>query len=210
MPYNTLLIDLDDTIYPSSCGLWDDIRSRINQYLYEKMHFPLEDIPAIRLDLFSRYGTTLRGLKALHQVNEQDYLEFVHNAPLSDYINPDPELNAMLLRYSQRRIIFTNADDEHANRVLNTMQLTDCFEQIIDVNAIAPYCKPMKEAYEKAFSLANITDPSECVFADDSIKNLDAAREFGVLTILINENSMPSNGHLSIKHLKDLPNAFPF
>ena len=82
MPYSTLFIDLDDTLYPADSGVWKAIRERIDLYVMEKFHLPLEDARVRRQELFLRYGTTMRGLQAEYQVNEDEYLAFVHDVPL--------------------------------------------------------------------------------------------------------------------------------
>ncbi|RPJ49158.1 MAG: pyrimidine 5'-nucleotidase, partial [Chloroflexi bacterium] len=63
MQYTTLLIDLDETVYPSSCGVWDAISDRMEQWMHERLGLPWEEIPTLRKELYHSYGTTLRGLQ---------------------------------------------------------------------------------------------------------------------------------------------------
>ncbi len=71
---------------------------------------PRREIPAIRRHYFETYGTTLRGLQKHHQVDTDDYLAYVHDLPLEQYIQPNPALHDLLVSLPQRRFIFTNAD----------------------------------------------------------------------------------------------------
>jgi FMN phosphatase YigB (HAD superfamily) len=48
MRFNTLLFDLDETLYPTSSGLWLAIRERINTFMHERMGFPPEQIEVLR------------------------------------------------------------------------------------------------------------------------------------------------------------------
>jgi putative hydrolase of the HAD superfamily len=185
MTYSTLFFDVDDTLYPAQCGLWEAIGDRINLFMYERMGFPVDTLSARRSELFHTYGTTLRGLKMVYGVDEHDYLAFVHDVPLASYIHPDPAAREVLLRYPQRRLIFTNGDIHHACRVLTVLELSDCFEQIIDILSIWPYCKPQREAFQIALDKAGITEPHECILVDDSQNNLAAAREFGMYTVWV-------------------------
>ena len=147
MSFTTLLLDLDDTVYPASSGLWDAIGRRINQFMIEKVHLPEKGIIDLRERLFHTYGTTMRGLAAEYHVNELEYLAFVHDVPLNEYIHPDPDLRQALMDVSQKVIIFTNADTAHARRVLNVIGINDLIPQVIDILAISPFCKPQKGAF---------------------------------------------------------------
>ncbi|HVP21988.1 MAG TPA: pyrimidine 5'-nucleotidase [Anaerolineaceae bacterium] len=184
MTITTLLIDLDDTLYPASCGLWDAIRGRINLYLTERLGLNAERAAALRRDLFHKYGTTLRGLQAVYQVNSEDYLHFVHDLPLERYLSPNPRLCQVLQALPQRRVIFTNADAAHACRVVHALGLDGCFEDIIDVHVFDPFCKPMAEAFQAAFNRLRVA-PDECTLVDDTLRNLETAKSLGMGTIWV-------------------------
>ena len=192
MNYTTLLIDLDETVYPSSSGVWDAISVRMEQYMHERMNLPLEDIPSLRKHLYQKYGTTLHGLQITYQVDERDFLNFVHNVPLDGLLTPDPELRQVLQRYPQKKFVFTNADRSHANRVINRLQLADCFDGIVDIYDIAPHCKPMPEAFLTALRLTGNQAPDQCVFIDDSPRNLAGARALGFYTVQV---GLPKPGY---------------
>ncbi len=151
--YSTLVFDLDETLYESSSGIWQAIRDRIGLYMHDRLALDWDVIPGLRMNLFTTYGTTLRGLIALYDIEQQDYLDFVHDIPMDEFLKPDPELGNLLLSYPQRKIVFTNADRNHAHRVLNTLGIHALFEQIIDIRDIEPHCKPMTEAFQKALNL---------------------------------------------------------
>jgi putative hydrolase of the HAD superfamily len=200
----TLFIDLDDTVYPSSSGLWDTIRDRIALYMHDCVHLSWEEIPSIRQRLLNTYGTTMRGLESEFHIDEADYLEFVHKVPLEKYIAPDPELHSALISIPQRKIIFTNADDKHAERVLNFLQISECFEAIIDIKAITPHCKPQVEAYYSALSKAGV-GAENCAMIDDSLNNLASAHQLGLYTIRVGSTDTSPQVNAGIEMLKDLP-----
>lgn len=205
MPITTLFFDLDETLYPPSSGLWEAISTRIEQFMHLQVGLPLDEIPALRNQYYQQYGTTLRGLVFNHQINEHDYLAYVHDIPLQNYLSPAPHLHELLLRYPQRRVIFTNADRAHADRVLKILGLADCFERIIDVLDTWPACKPLPAAYQTALRLAGST-PTESVLLDDSLKNLAAAHAMGFTTIRCWGSPAPSCD-ASILDLADLPSV---
>lgn len=210
MSYSTFFIDLDETIYPTSCGVWDAISDRMEQYMFERLSIPRADISMMRKSLYQEYGTTLRGLQATRHIDEREYVDFVHDVPLDKLLKPDPVLRQVLQRYPQRKIIFTNADRNHASRVIQQTGLTDCFESIIDIFDLSPYCKPMTESFEIAMRLAKEDDPRQCIFIDDSLRNLEAGREFGFYTIQVGKPKAgfqhpPNHAHASITYLSELP-----
>lgn len=205
MRHTVLFFDLDETLYPTSSGVWDAIALRIDRYLEDKLHFPRPEIPALRARLFHTYGTTLRGLKEEYHIDELDYLRYVHDIPLKDYLSPNPLLRQILLEYPLRRLIFTNADVHHACRVLDVLGLSDCFDQIIDVLDIWPYCKPQPEAFRLALQYSGNPPVNECIFIDDGPKNIVAARQMGFYTISVGAASRQAGAHASIAAIHELP-----
>jgi putative hydrolase of the HAD superfamily len=184
MRFTTLFFDLDDTLYPASSGLWHAIKGRMNLYMLERLGLPEKDIPVLREQYFKMYGTTLRGLEARHNVDKDDFLAFVHDLPLKDYLTPNPIVRDVITSLPTRNLIFTNADVPHARRVLATLQLDDLFETVVDVNAVAPYCKPMPESFAIAMDLADEPDPRKCVMIDDLPRTTRAALNVGMASLL--------------------------
>ena len=189
MRYTTIFFDLDDTLYTSNNGLWDAIGARMNRYMVERVGLPEGEVHLLRRHYFETYGTTLRGLQRHHKVDSDDYLAFVHDLRLRDYLQPEPELRHLLLSLPQRCWIFTNADSDHAKRVITILGLVECFNGIIDVKAMGFACKPEVEAYQRALFLAGSPAPEECVLIDDSYLNLKAARDLGMMTILVRSDA---------------------
>jgi len=202
--YTTIFFDLDDTLYPASTGLWHAIKERMNIYMRDRMGFDPAEIPVVREKYFLQYGTTLRGLQANHDIDVQDFLAFVHDLPLSDYIQPNPELCEVIASLGTRNLIFTNADAAHARRVLKALKLDNCFENVVDVNAVAPYCKPMPESFQIAMRMAGESDPSRCVMIDDLPRTTLAAREAGWYSILFGQEKPHPDANATLTDWRDL------
>jgi putative hydrolase of the HAD superfamily len=205
MKITTVFFDLDDTLYPSRVGLWHAIKERMNLYMREHMDISEEEIPVLREKYFMQYGTTMRGLQAHHNINTADFLAFVHDLPLEMYLMHDPLQREIIASLPTRNLIFTNADIHHAQRVLTRLQLLDLFPLIVDVNAVAPYCKPMAESFAIAMKIAGETDPSRCVMIDDIDRTTQAARKAGLRTILAAENFSPGQADAQLTNWRDLP-----
>jgi putative hydrolase of the HAD superfamily len=205
MKITTVFFDLDDTLYPSRVGLWHAIKERMNLYMREHMDISEEEIPVLREKYFMQYGTTMRGLQAHHNINTADFLAFVHDLPLETYLTHDPLQREIIASLPTRNLIFTNADIHHAQRVLTRLRLLDLFPLIVDVNAVAPYCKPMAESFAIAMKIAGETDPSRCVMIDDIDRTTQAARKAGLRTILAAENFSPEQADAQLTNWRDLP-----
>jgi putative hydrolase of the HAD superfamily len=198
MRFTTIFFDLDDTLYPSNAGLWQAIKNRMNDYMHERMNIPADEIPALREKYYLQYGTTLHGLQKHHQIDVDDYLAYVHDLPLGNYLTPDPAQRSVIASLPTRNLIFTNADIHHAERVLATLNLRDLFSAIVDVNTVAPYCKPMPESFAIAMKAAGETDPSRCVMIDDLPRTTRAAKSAGMFSILFGETAVNGDAHTSL------------
>jgi putative hydrolase of the HAD superfamily len=205
MLFTTFFFDLDDTLYPPATGLWEVIGRRITLYMTERMGFPAEQVVSIREKYFREYGTTLRGLQAKHAVDMDDYLAFIHDVPLDHYIHPDPAVYAAIAGISARKFVFTNADANHARRVLDAVGLQGLFDGIIDVHSMEPFCKPMPEAFELALKAAGNPERESCVLLDDQTRITRVARSLGMYTILVGKASPGDDADAALLLLSDLP-----
>ena len=190
-----LLFDLDDTLYSQNCGAWDMIRKRINSFMIEELKFRPEIVPTLRHRLWTQYGTTLRGLQTEYTVDMDTFLDYVHDIPLEEVLQHNPTLVDLLQNLPQRKVIFTNANADHANRVLDLLGINQFFEDIIDIYAISPHCKPEIEAFEKMLSLID-EDPINCLLIDDSPGNLTAASSLGMATVSVGNRRHDGSLHI--------------
>lgn len=207
MRYTTIFFDLDDTLYPADCGLWVAIRERIDLYMVQILGIPADEVPPLRQQLFRQYGTTMRGLQQTRHIDAHHYLNFVHDVPVSQFLSPQPALGRLLADIKQERLIFTNADSGHAQRVMSVLGVSDYFQQVIDILAIAPYCKPHEEAFAIALRLAGEHDPTRCILVDDGPQNLATAHKMGFFTVGVSSHQPLPEAHVTIPAILDLPSA---
>ena len=203
-PVKTLLIDLDDTTYPTSIGVWPILTERVYQYMRDVVGIPKDEIPEKRERLFLEHGTTMRGLNIEYGIDVQDYLQYIHEVDLSEVIQPDQNLREVLSALPQEKWIFTNASRQHADNVLKLLGIADLFMGVIDVLDTEPWCKPHPEAFEIALKMAGGPEPTETLFIDDLETNLDAARKLGIQTLRVSCLAVESS-HPVIHELVELP-----
>lgn len=203
--FTTIFFDLDDTLYPASSGLWPTLKARMSQYMIEKMDIAAEDVPGLREKYFRTYGTTLRGLQAHHKIDVQDFLAYVHDVRLTDYIHPDPVQQTVLASLPTRNVIFTNSDVQHTRRVLKVLQIEKYFTDIVDVNRMDPYCKPNPEAFALAMEAAGESSAAKCIMIDDLPNTVKAAKALGLYAILYGTATPDSDSQAAISDWRQLP-----
>lgn len=187
--FQTLFLDLDDTLYPHGNGVWHAIGDRITQFMVERLGLTQVEAVRLRQHYFARYGTTLNGLRIHYQIDPADYLGFVHDIPLADYLLPDRELQTMLESLQVQRVVFTNADRGHAERVLGALGIGDCVARIIDIYALEFVNKPEPASYLRAMELSGCPRAEACVLVDDMPRNLYPAAGLGMTTVYVGPES---------------------
>jgi pyrimidine 5'-nucleotidase len=207
--YSTVFLDLDDTLYPSDNGVWDAIGDRINLFMVERLSIDPDEVRAVRDEFLRSYGTTLHGLMVNYNADPHEYLDFVHDIPLEDYLLPNPELKHMLQALPLRRIVFTNASTGHANRVLRRLGVENQIDAIVDLLVMNLSHKPQKEAYQIALAAAEEKNGSACLLVDDRIENLIPGASFGMTTVLVGRDAANSAVDFRIETITDLIDAVP-
>lgn len=180
---DTWLFDLDNTLYPAESGLMSEIERRMTAYV---MHVTgLERDAAYRLqkEYLAQYGLTLGGLVEHHGVDPADFHTIFHDMPLEG-VARDIELVAAIARLPGRRLIFTNADAFHAERVLKHLGMTELFDEIFDIGAAAYVPKPAVATFDLINAVHGI-EPARAAFFEDSERNLRPAAALGMTTVLV-------------------------
>jgi putative hydrolase of the HAD superfamily len=207
-PFRILFLDLDDTLYPSSTGLWEAIGDRILSFMVDVVGVPSDRAPVLRDEYFRAYGTTLTGLRIHQAIDPLEYLRYVHDLPLERYLTPDPAALAILAATPLRRVVFTNSDRRHADRVLARLGLADVIDQIVDIIDLEWIPKPDEAAYTKAMAIVGERDPRACVLLDDLVRNLLPAERLGMTGVLVGRKDLSANTHFRIDSVRELPTVF--
>lgn len=203
MPYSTIFFDLDDTLYPRGSQVMFRIGERIQLFIEQTLEVSPERAKEIRFYWRDTYGTALRGMtEEKVTFDREHFFNFVHDIKLDGVLYPDPAVRKMLLALPYRRAVLTNANVEHAQRILAHLQLSDCFERIVDIRAMKYVNKPYDDSYQTACALMNCA-PTEAILVEDMPVNTRAAMALGMKTILV--DCPPSNdAHFFVPHVKDV------
>ena len=192
MTLKFIIFDLDDTLYPRDSGLMQEVGRRIQTWLCNHLGLAWEAAVALRRDYYQRYGTTMGGLIAEQDVDVHDYLAFVHDIPVEEYLGPNLALDTMLASIPLRKAVYTNSTSEYGWRVLRALGVAGHFEQVIGIEEAGLRNKPYHDAYECTLALLGARG-SECIMVEDSARNLRPAKALGMTTVLVdaepNENA---------------------
>jgi len=180
---DTWVFDLDNTLYPVECKLFEQVDRRMTAFIAERFALSPEAARALQKDYWKRYGTTLKGLMLHHDVSPEVFLEFVHQIDLS-LLPDDPALKTAIERLPGRKVIFTNGPNHHAAAVLDRLGLSGHFETIFDIASFDYVPKPEQAAYSYLLSALD-ADPRKCALFEDTVENLAPAAALGMTTVLM-------------------------
>lgn len=180
---DTLVFDLDNTLYPASSRLFDQVDVRMTKFVANLLGVPSTEARKIQKDYFHRFGTTLIGLIENHDVTPEEFLHYVHDIDLACVPH-----NARLLRflsdYPGKKVVFTNGSADHADNILTHLQINDLFHGCFDIIDAGYIPKPDPTTYDKMLNKLNV-DPKKSIMFEDIPRNLEPAANLGMATVWI-------------------------
>jgi putative hydrolase of the HAD superfamily len=197
------VFDLDNTLYPASCRLFDQMHVKMGEYVMRHFKVDYPEAKRIQKELFHRHGTTLRGLMVEHNHAPEGFLDYVHDIDYSP-VPHSPTLCAALDRLPGRKLVFTNGTTAHARRVMDRLGISAAFHGVFDIVDSDHIPKPQRAPYEK-FLRAHGVEPSRAAMFEDIARNLAVPHEMGMMTVLVtsedNEDAMLLNGDILPRHV---------
>lgn len=187
MHVDTWLFDLDNTLYPAESGFMSQIEARMTAFVEKVTGLPKPEAYALQKKYLAEHGLTLRGLMAEHGVDPAEFHALFHDLSLEGLAH-DPELLAALLRLPGRRLIFTNADDVHAQRVLDHLGLTALFEEVFHIASFDYAPKPDPAPFARMVASHGVA-PGATAFFEDTERNLAPAAALGMTTVLVGSHA---------------------
>jgi putative hydrolase of the HAD superfamily len=177
------IFDLDNTLYPASCRLFDQVERRIGEYVQQLLNLEPDAARALQKQYFRDHQTTLNGLMIHHGARPEEFLEYVHQIDLSQ-VAADARLDQVLERLPGRKLIYTNGSVRHAENVMGRLGVARHFETIFDIAEAAFVPKPDIVAYRALVARHGI-DPAKAIMLDDMPRNLAPAAELGMTTVWV-------------------------
>jgi len=197
------VFDLDNTLYPPQFRLFDQIETRMTAWVMQALGVGRTEANRLRQHYWDHYGTTLAGLMREHDIDPAPYLRDVHDIDFSA-LPADPDLAARIRALPGRRIVYTNACEPYAHRVLEARGLTGLFDAVYGVEHAGFRPKPERAAFEAIFAQDGLNPATAAMFEDDP-RNLAAPHDMGMRTVHVAPKPLKS---LHIHHHTDDLAAF--
>ncbi len=178
---NTWVFDLDNTLYPPSIRLFDQIEARMTAYVMRALGVARDEADHLRDLYWKRHGTTLAGLMREHGVDPLPYLRDVHDIDFTP-VTPDAQLTEAITRLPGRRIVYTNGSADYARAVIGARGLTGLFDAVYGIEDAGFHPKPDRAAYETVFARGAVNPARAAMFEDDA-RNLAVPHAMGLATI---------------------------
>ncbi|MEY5039183.1 MAG: hypothetical protein RL472_2289 [Pseudomonadota bacterium] len=188
---STWVFDLDNTLYPPRYRLFDQIEVRMTEWVMQALKVSRDEANHLRQHYWDSYGTTLAGLMREHAIDPIPYLAAVHDIDFS-LLPSDPDLAARIADLPGRRIVYTNASEPYAVKVLEARGLSGLFDAIYGVEHAGFHPKPDRAAFEMVFGLDGLAPTRAAMFEDD-IRNLKVPHAMGMRTVHVAPEAAPQD-----------------
>lgn len=190
MQIEHLIFDMDNTLYTASSAMDAGITQRMMECVMDFFHCSYEEAVEIRQKRVRNFSTTLEWLRNEGLTDVEGFFRHVHPENEADELEKDLDLRPFLQSIKIPKIICTNAPREHAERVLNKLNVKDLFLEICDIRDFNFLGKPYSSAFKKAMQKAGGTIENS-IFIDDMLKYTDGWESLGGTAILVGNK----NGH---------------
>ncbi|MFO0412259.1 MAG: pyrimidine 5'-nucleotidase [bacterium] len=189
------VFDMDDTLYPREQGLMQLVQARINAYVVEAVGLDPVSARVLQRQFLDEHGTTLAGLMANYTIDPAHFLHDVHDVPM-DSLEPNPRLVEPLMSLPGRRLVFTNGARDYADRVLDRLGVTACFDGVFTIEDADLTPKPAPSTFRHFIERYGF-DPHRAAFFEDTPRNLEPAKALGMTTVLIGDgHGKPLGDHI--------------
>ena len=194
------IFDLDNTLYSPEEEIFSQIDERMTKFITDKFKINNEEAFNIQKKYFLEYGTTLSGLMKKNNIDSDEFLEFVHDIDL-DILKPDKKLNKIISNLPGKKFIFTNGSKKHAQNVLKKLEMNAIFDDIYDIKDSNFIPKPNMESYTTFINKMGI-DVNKSIMFEDIARNLQPAKELGIISVLIQRDLPLRNDKFDIKEFE--------
>jgi len=177
----TWVFDLDNTLYPPECNLFQQIDRRMGAFIADLFDVGPEEARRIQKAYFIEHGTTLKGLMEHHGVEPHAFLEHVHDVDVSP-VPPNSALAEALAELGGRKLVFTNASAGYAERVLDRLGIAHQIDGVYDIAAAGFDPKPSPASYERFLARHEVA-PEGAIMIEDMARNLAPAAALGMTTV---------------------------
>ena len=121
------IFDLDNTLYSGDTKVFDQVDKKMSKFISDKLKVSIEEAKKIQKNYFHEYNTTLNGMIKNHEIDADEFLEFVHDVNL-DFLKADKSLEEEISNLKGKKFIFTNGSKAHAANVTKRIGIEQLFD----------------------------------------------------------------------------------
>jgi putative hydrolase of the HAD superfamily len=184
------VFDLDNTLYPPSARLFDQIEERMTAFIMRHIGVDRSAANTMRDRYWRDYGTTLAGLMREHDLTPNLFLDEVHDISF-DSLRADPALADRIKALPGRKIVYTNGHYPYALEVLKARGLSGAFDAVYSLEHADYRPKPEAEAFAQVFKKADVAPKRAAMFEDDP-RNLMVPHALGLRTVHVTPTPTPA------------------
>ena len=200
-----LLFDLDNTLYSCSYGLEANVARRIKEFTAAFLGLPPDEAWKQRKAVVKQYGTCLEWLMAEKGFTDvESYFTAIHPQGEADSLLPDPQLKTFLKSIPIPKAILTNSPREHADMIIEKLELGGIFTHIFDIRQCNFLGKPRLEVFNNALNTLQV-HAHEVLFIDDYPIYVQGFIAMGGNALLFDERDVHGDKQLPrIQNLKEI------
>ena len=86
------IFDLDNTLYSGESKVFEQVNKKMSKYISKKLNISIIEAKKIQKSYFYKFNTTLNGMIKNHQIDANEFLDFVHDVDI-DFLKEDRKLN---------------------------------------------------------------------------------------------------------------------
>lgn len=182
--FKNYIFDLDATLYQDAGEVEADCERLIDKFFMEKLNLSEKAAREKRREILHMFHYEAEAMEPQFGVSAKEFMDYICDVGVS-HLQPNPQLESLLLRLPGKRFIYTDSTAKHARDTLRQIGVNPAvFTEIFDAENAAFSFKYQREGFEKFFGKCG-ADPHDSIMFEDSLRNLKTAKSFGMATILI-------------------------
>ena len=183
-----LVFDLDATLYNVGNRIEDLVDAKVIKFFMRELQVTEDQAKEIIRNIRQKYAYDVEASGKEFNFSKKEFMDYICDVDTS-CIPQNKELSAKLARIPQRKFIMTDSTRAHVFDVLAALGVSaDNFAGIFDCDDMQYTFKHNPESF-KIFLNKYHLKAGECIMFEDSIGNLEIAKQVGFTTVLINSCS---------------------
>ncbi len=197
----TLVFDLDQTLY-TNYGIYDEFNRRV----VRRASYDLSEDPDLVSKAINEYwhsGRTVYDYIRDHKLKLEEVVADMFDVDRNKYMSTDVKLRMILTQIEIPKYILTDGVRRHAEESLKILGVDDLFLGSLCFDDTGYRTKKERLVYESFFNKFNLK-PTDCIFVEDSIPNLEIGKQLGMTTVNVKGHNAKFIDY-SLKSIYDLP-----